>query len=248
MLLMARSEAINVRALCDIGSGIGSFLLKAQLAGYEVAGIEPHSYALNLANRALKQECVYRDFETANFPNEAFDAVTMWHVFEHLPHLKETLLEIHRILRSPGILSLAVPNFSSLERRLWGPNWIAIMAPTHFYHFTENSLTQLLEMCGFEVVSIQQHMGATSLAANLLRSARNVVCSAKELLKIDPIASTPIESTDNDRVLRQSPSFTMGESRKERIRDTLTWLVSPAAWLIAKCGLGPELMVHAVKR
>lgn len=244
---LAHAFGINVRSLLDIGCGSGHFLHRAQLAGLEVAGIEISDFARQQSNTRLGKELVYSSLEDAHFSSSSFDVVTMWHVLEHVPSPTDTLKAAHDLLRPGGILAVAVPNFDSLERRIWGKRWIAVDAPRHFYHFSQSTLESLLSKTGFELISVDQSDGAISLAANILRSVRD---GSRFLGRVSPQNQITVlelsEVVDDSE--SQGSATTMNEARKDRIRFTTTKLVRPLAQIIARGGLGPELMVHARRR
>lgn len=239
-LRVAQGQGITVKKLCDVGCGSGDFLVRAKLAGIEVAGIEPSNYARQLANTRLGSGAVWPSFTSASFASNTFDAVTMWHVLEHVPSPHQTLKEVYRILRPGGLLSFAVPNFASLERRVWGGQWIAIDAPRHFYHFRVDNLRRYLEVTNFHLIIIEQHIGAISLSSNVLRTIRRAIIDPRKLQRKDT------------NVLPEGETYgsipkSVNHSKKHQIRKTTTDLMYPLAWLIARLKLGPELMVHAYK-
>ena len=49
----------------------------------------------------------------------------------------------------------SVPNAASLDFQLFRDAWYALQVPTHLYHFTPRTLTQLLIAAGFCDVKIQ---------------------------------------------------------------------------------------------
>jgi SAM-dependent methyltransferase len=67
------------------------------------------------------------------------------------------------------VLALHVPNWDSIERRLFRERWIAIDAPRHLYHFDARTLRLLLEQAGFEVRQLEACAPVLSLASNVLR-------------------------------------------------------------------------------
>ncbi len=232
--------------LCDIGCGVGNFLVAAQRSGWRVAGIEINNYARRLCNERLGEEAVFPSLEQAGFSSETFEVVTLWHVLEHLVSPRYVLVEINRIIKLGGMVALAVPNFGSLERRIWGANWIAIDAPRHLFHFTRPVLVRYLETCGFELICAYQQPGANSLASNLLRAFR--------VLFLDPFA----ERSGQTRVpqslktlpqvsQRHTEIYKVHEQTKDRVRNVTTQIVYPIAWVIARLHLGPELVIYARK-
>ncbi|MCB0256783.1 MAG: class I SAM-dependent methyltransferase [Anaerolineae bacterium] len=243
----AKTRNLERGRLCDIGCGSGSFLVSARASGWQVAGVEPNDYARQICQQHLPDVPLYASLTEASFAADSFDAVTMWHVLEHLPSPSETLREINRMLRPGGLLGIALPNFDSIERRIWGPHWISISAPTHLFHFEPATLTQYLDRFGLQVMTVIQLPGANSLAANILRTLRNLL--------LDPFAAQPRDSSPDPDIapgsdgapVRSSPGYSLSGDTKERALRVATRAVYPLAWLNARLGHGSELIVYAYK-
>jgi ubiquinone/menaquinone biosynthesis C-methylase UbiE len=145
--------------LLDIGCGTGDFLIAmAQIPGWELHGVELSPDAARIAGqRGLN---IFTGMlEQAAYPQEFFDAITLWDVFEHLPDPSKSLMEIHRVLKPDGMVVLRLPNARSLNARLFGPYWAGFDFPRHLYVFDPNTLRQMLKQHGFKVLSITSNIG-----------------------------------------------------------------------------------------
>ncbi|MEW7280476.1 class I SAM-dependent methyltransferase [Aquimarina sp. 2201CG1-2-11] len=125
--------------LLDIGAGTGDFLSKAKSKGWNVTGIEPNESARELA----KQKSVFLKDTTKNIPDESFDIITMWHVLEHVPNVKEQIRELKRLLKPNGYVIIAVPNFKSYDANYYKSFWAAYDVPRHLTHFSKASIQKL---------------------------------------------------------------------------------------------------------
>ena len=137
----------------DVGAGTGSFVQYMNEHGWRSQGIEPDAKARELAmthhsTRLLPSEM----FETL-LP-ETFDAVSMWHVLEHVHDLYPYLHQIKKILKSRGLAFIAVPNYTSFDGRKYGPFWAAYDVPRHLYHFSPASMKWLLPAAGFQLTGM----------------------------------------------------------------------------------------------
>jgi predicted SAM-dependent methyltransferase len=82
----------------------------------------------------------------------SLDAVTMWHVLEHLDDPARALSRIRRWLRPGGALLVGVPNLASAQAWLGGSRWYHLDVPRHRVHFTPAGIRSLLRAVGFEPV------------------------------------------------------------------------------------------------
>jgi len=79
----------------------------------------------------------------------------MWHVLEHVYNLEERLNIIERILKKDGVLIIAVPNPKSYDAEFYEQFWAAWDVPRHLYHFTQSSMSKLLEKFKFKIVEMK---------------------------------------------------------------------------------------------
>jgi hypothetical protein len=79
--------------------------------------------------------------------------VTFWDVLEHTFSPKATLKHTTRLLRPGGLAAINIPNWQSLDRRLFREYWIGLDPPRHLYVFTRPTLTALLRQTGLEPVN-----------------------------------------------------------------------------------------------
>lgn len=136
--------------LLDVGCGAGMKLLEYRALGWSVRGLElSPAAAADGAKRGLAIDVC--PVEDAPFPDRSFDAITFYHSLEHLPSPSRALASARRLLAPDGQLLIVVPNYGSLERRLYGRAWGWMQIPVHFYHFTRRSLSEAIAKAGFEI-------------------------------------------------------------------------------------------------
>lgn len=132
------------KMLLDIGCGTGEFLKIAQQNNWTVFGIEPNEKARSIANKKTNNS-VSDIEELSNFKPQSFDVITLWHVLEHLPRLKEHISILKSLLKSNGTLIIAVPNYKSYDAKYYKEFWAAYDVPRHFWHFSQTSISKLFE-------------------------------------------------------------------------------------------------------
>ncbi len=138
-------------SLLDVGTGRGRFVQSAARAGYDARGIEPSIRGLDAA-RELGIDVVQAGVGEAAIGERSLDAVTVWHVLEHLDDPGAALGRIHGWLRPEGALLIGVPNLASLQARIGGARWYHLDVPRHRVHFTPWGVDSLLRHYGFETL------------------------------------------------------------------------------------------------
>ena len=131
-------------------------MLAARHAGYEASGLEPSQRGWEAA-RAIGAPVQQGSIESADIAPGSLDAVSLWHVLEHLEDPGAAVARIHSWLRPGGVVLVGVPNLASLQAWIGGARWYHLDVPRHRTHFTPAGLTRLLEREGF-VVAAQQHL------------------------------------------------------------------------------------------
>lgn len=125
--------------LLDFGAGTGDFLQVAKNNGWEVGGVEPNVQARKLAkDKGLDLLPSLEDFK-----QEQFDVITLWHVLEHVPNLKECLEQLQDLLKPGGIIVVALPNYKSWDAKKYKEFWAAYDVPRHLWHFDRTAMKDL---------------------------------------------------------------------------------------------------------
>jgi 2-polyprenyl-3-methyl-5-hydroxy-6-metoxy-1,4-benzoquinol methylase len=140
--------------LLDVGCGTGAFLDVMKKEGWEVIGLEPDEEARELA-RKLYRLTVFESSQLNQLPSSGFDAITLWHVLEHVHDLHNYVEQLKNILKPAGKLFIAVPNYQSLDAQIYRRAWAAYDVPRHLYHFTPKSIEVLMKGHGLKVKAVQ---------------------------------------------------------------------------------------------
>jgi 2-polyprenyl-3-methyl-5-hydroxy-6-metoxy-1,4-benzoquinol methylase len=135
----------------DAGAGRGRFVAGAIAAGYDAWGVEPSQRGA-MAAAALGAPVEHVTIEAATVEPGSVDAVTLWHVLEHLDDPGAALARIATWLRDDGVLLVGVPNLASLQARVGGERWYHLDVPRHRVHFTPAGLEAILRAYGFTPV------------------------------------------------------------------------------------------------
>lgn len=142
--------------ILDFGCGTGAFLSVCKKNLWNVYGIEPDPDARRIAGdtNGVSAASSIHEF-ISKYPDEKFDAITMWHVLEHIHNLEEFYSFVDSRLNSKGALIIAVPNCSSYDAEKYKEFWAAYDVPRHLYHFTPKDIKTLFEKRGFKQVDLR---------------------------------------------------------------------------------------------
>ncbi|WP_456384900.1 class I SAM-dependent methyltransferase [Desulfolithobacter sp.] len=139
--------------LLELGCASGAFMHQMAQRGWRVEGIEFSSKAAMAATQ-LGYHVYAGPLETAPAPDKLFDLVVGWMVVEHLHDPVGGLRKLREWTRPGGWLVISVPNAGSLEFKIFKEKWYALQLPTHLYHYTPRSISQVLEAGGWSLVKV----------------------------------------------------------------------------------------------
>lgn len=152
--LLQRYTGVQKGRLLDIGAGTGAFASHLKNAGWESVGLEPDEGTRQRASD-LYGISLLETSKLFELPAGSFNAVTLWHVLEHVHELHEYLQQIRTVLHPAGKAFIAVPNYTSLDAQTYGQYWAGYDVPRHLYHFSPRSMKMLLEKNGMRLFKIQ---------------------------------------------------------------------------------------------
>ncbi len=140
--------------ILDIGCGTGAFLNEMLTFDWNITGLEPDPTARAKADElfGIKPEPSNELFELTA---QKYDAITMWHVLEHVHQLQEYITKFTELLATDGLLFVAVPNYTSHDAEVYGEYWAAYDVPRHLYHFSPQSMETLMQRHGLQVVKME---------------------------------------------------------------------------------------------
>ncbi len=161
-------------SLLDIGCGSGQFLGMMCDLGWKVLGVEPDARAAHIARERYGVGVIVGTMEDAHLPEGSVDAVTMHHVFEHVPDPAALLRECHRVLKPHGKMVIVMPNGESLGHRLFKESWGALEPPRHLYLWPMRTVSRCVAQAGFSVETLRTSCrGARVLWASSLANRIN---------------------------------------------------------------------------
>jgi SAM-dependent methyltransferase len=141
-------------SILDLGCSSGGFLSSLRGPSWKLYGIEMSEEVAHKARVNCGAEVFVGDILDAPFAPRSFDAITCFHVFEHLYQPREVLAKVSEWLKPGGVFYAIMPNIDSAGGRIFGTYWYALELPRHLYHFSPKSVRNIAESVGLEAVSI----------------------------------------------------------------------------------------------
>jgi SAM-dependent methyltransferase len=144
-------------AILDLGCSSGGFLAALKDPSRRLFGIEMSEAVAREAEKRSGAQVFVGNILDAPFQPASFDAITCFHVFEHLYEPGKVLAKISDWLKPGGVFYAMMPNIDSAGARIFGSYWYALELPRHLYHFSPKSLRYLANSVDLEEVSLTTH-------------------------------------------------------------------------------------------
>ncbi|MEK7636758.1 MAG: class I SAM-dependent methyltransferase [Patescibacteria group bacterium] len=149
-----KKYASSAGSILEVGCANGEFLASFGCDGKKLLGIEMDTRSADRARKDFGLSMFVGVFEKFNpVGNELFNLIIMRYVLEHFVSPREALQKAHMLLSSGGFLYVSIPNYDSIERRVFGRYWHGFDVPRHLYVFTEATIHRYASEIDFEVVS-----------------------------------------------------------------------------------------------
>lgn len=136
--------------LLDYGCGTGDFLNNALEDNWKAEGVEPSITAKEIAINKAK---IVRTIEELS--EKKFNAITLWHVLEHVPDPNKILQQLRTKLYDNGTMFIAVPNFTSDDAKHYDKFWAGLDTPRHLWHFSPKAMKLILASNGLKIAAIK---------------------------------------------------------------------------------------------
>ncbi len=152
--LVQKQTGRSTGKMLDVGSGTGAFVNVMKRAGWDTMGLEPDQ-AARVRAAELYGVTLEETGKLFELPSDSFDAITLWHVLEHVHDLHGYMKRLGNLLKPEGRLFIAVPNYTSYDGGYYGAHWAAYDVPRHLYHFSPRAMRVLLSLHGLKLEVIR---------------------------------------------------------------------------------------------
>ncbi|MFQ5737871.1 MAG: class I SAM-dependent methyltransferase [Acidobacteriota bacterium] len=140
---------VSAGRILDVGCADGKFLLALDSRKWSRTGVEFISEVVGTVRSMIPVLEVFAgDIYAPELEAGSFDVITFWHVLEHLHDPHRVLRRASSLLRPGGWVFISLPNFDSLQARIFRRYWYAFDVPRHLHHFSPRPLRRLLRQSG----------------------------------------------------------------------------------------------------
>lgn len=195
--------------LLEVGTGAGRFLQRMHKAGWIVQGTEFDPAAAARVRRKYGLGVDIGNLADLDYPADAYDAVALSQVLEHVHDPLALLKECHRVLRPGARLVLTTPNALARAHRLYGHHWRGLEPPRHLHIFTPAALSRCARAAGFmpiELKTLAAESAGIYRASDTARSqhsAESRACAATGVIRSWRMRHTEYRETRRDPEIGQ---------------------------------------------
>ncbi len=151
---LVEAHTLKQGSILDIGAGTGAFLHTMKRRGWITMGVEPDGGARQQALKLYDQQLSDMG-DLDHIRPQSLDAVTLWHVLEHVHELHSQIEQLKSLIKKEGRIFIAVPNINSLDNSIYQLFWAAYDVPRHLYHFSPQSMKVLTKVHGLKILDIR---------------------------------------------------------------------------------------------
>jgi SAM-dependent methyltransferase len=185
-----RQDVDNRHRFLDFGCGRGGFLEAMNDPagnGFEVGVPSKFMAGASTVTTGRFFDVVGRE----PFIDGAFDFITAFDVFEHLPDLAEYVDALSRLLTPKGRLIVTVPDGASWNAKLSGRRWNMYLLE-HLWYFHQKTLNTFMNGAGFRQISHRSVPYDASLAHLARRVGQTYAAFPPSLAKLLPEFVIPV--------------------------------------------------------
>ena len=169
--------------LLDVGEGFGLFSkIAKEKSKFHVEIIEPYLETYYVNNKNIKSHRLKLENFIKN-TNRRYDVIVLLDVLEHFESPDQIIENVKKILKDKGLIVISLPNYKSIMAYL-SKRWAWWMVEDHKYHFSPNSISQLMEKHKLKKKYLTTYNSIIDLKKNLDGNFIDFPFPINKLLKI----------------------------------------------------------------
>jgi len=141
-------------SILDVGCYKGQFLSLLPQC-WQLCGLEPDPDVANLTSKKFNVKQGFIEFCSPPWPQNLFDAITLFDVAEHIRDLQKAFSNIYLLLKPGGWLLIETGNIASIEAKITKSLWWYFNLFEHFVFWNPDSTTNILTNAGFKIHQIK---------------------------------------------------------------------------------------------
>jgi SAM-dependent methyltransferase len=147
---MINGKRTGVSAILDYSTGSGRYAVMASrlFPDARVDAVDYQNESPPFIKKNQKR-VNYLTVDEFNADDIKYDFIILRHVLEHTHYPVRLLKNLGQRLTSNGMLYVEVPNLDSGCARVFGKYWKSYYVPYHIFHFTRESLADIIDLAGF---------------------------------------------------------------------------------------------------
>lgn len=200
---------IRPKIIFEIGCNTGAWLLPFKEKGAEVHGVDFNERRVWLG-KSKGLDLSAGGIEELERIGKKADLIILHHVLEHFTDLERSIARIRNLLTPDGALYIGVPGLYAIDKNILFQN-------AHTFQFTAQTLTYVLECCGFSEVYSDEFITSIWRISDIRRS--------KDAIPREEIGNI-VHFLTNDKIripkMRTVNKFPVAE-RREHIKQALSY-------------------------
>jgi SAM-dependent methyltransferase len=140
------------KKVLDVGCGDGAFL------SFLPSGITRCGFEVSQGGQAALKSLGFRFVDIAA-PDAGdkgtFDLLTMWQSLEHVDRPVSLMSDLKALLSPDGTLFVSIPNFASIQARLFKSRWFHLDPARHVCHYSPSTLQSLCDRAQLRLVRFE---------------------------------------------------------------------------------------------
>ncbi len=143
-------------SLLEIGSGAGYFLDEARKKGFDPYALELNPVQADFITHHFGIPAEKKALSETSFGKKQFDVIYHCDVVSHFHNPISAFNIMQKKLRDKGLLVFETGNIAETNNKYF-PAFTSFQYPDHLFFFSEQSIKQLLDRTGFQLIALHRY-------------------------------------------------------------------------------------------
>ena len=139
----------------DVGAGDGKFLYYMKQAGMIPFGTSASQISCDAAKKNYGIDLDYSTELSGKLLKQKYEAISYWHVFEHLEDPEAHVKQWPLMLADGGKVMIEVPNIDSIGASLSFDAWLGSDLKHHINHMSRKQIQELVQRYNLKVDAVE---------------------------------------------------------------------------------------------